>query len=253
MIKEQLLYGVHALTEALQSATPVNMIYLKKGLSSDEVRTIRQLARDAEVPIKEVPLEKLNRLTRKAHQGCVAVASPIEYTHLEQLVPMLFEQGKEPLLMVLDELTDVRNFGAIARSAECFGCHGIIITQYNNVSVTADAVNASAGALLRIPVARVAALPKALSYLKESGIRLAAASEKGSFSCTEAPLSGPLALIMGNEHHGIAERTLSFADLTVTIPMIGRISSLNVSVAAGILLFEAARQRNNRASTNYNK
>lgn len=243
MIKEQLLYGVHALAEALHNGNPIDTIYLKKGLISPEVQSIKQMARTAGVPVKEVPIEKLNRLTRKAHQGCVAIASPIEYANLEQLVPMLYENGEIPFLIVLDELTDTRNFGAIARSAECFGCHGIVITQRNSVSVTADAVNASAGALLRIPVARVASLPRALTFLKESGIGLTAASERGTLSCNKAIFEGPVALIMGNEHHGLRERSLALADQMVNIPMMGHISSLNVSVAAGILLFEITKQR----------
>lgn len=243
MIKEKILFGIHSVHEALQAEKEIDKIYLRRALVNDEVRAIKQLARAQRVPIFEVPAEKLNRFTRGAHQGCVAIMAQVSYTDIEQLIPMLFEQGEDPFVVVLDGVTDTRNFGAIARSAECAGAHALIIAERGSVSVSADAVNASAGALMRIPVCRVSSITQAAVYLRECGLQLIAASEKSALPYYQTPLVGPIALVMGGEHEGISPAVLRQAERSVVIPQKGKIGSLNVSVAAGIILFEIARQR----------
>lgn len=243
MIKQKYIYGIHPLREALLAQQTIDRIYLRRAMQSSEIKEIRQLAEKAKVPVLEVPVEKLNRLTRGTHQGCVALVSPIAYTELDWLLPAIFEQGRDPLLVILDGIQDTRNFGAIARSAECAGADAIVIPARHSVSVTADAVNASAGALLRIPVCRTDNIAQTIEQLAHSGLKIVIASEKAQEIYYEASLSGPLALVMGNEHTGVASHTRSLATNEIAIPQYGAIGSLNVSVAAGILLFEIARQR----------
>lgn len=245
MIKEQSVYGIHSVLEALESGRLLDKIYIRKGLNAETIRQIRSLAREQFIPVQEVPVEKLNRMTRKAHQGCIAVVAPIEYTRLEQLIPSLYENGEEPFIIVLDGLTDTRNFGAIARSAECAGAHALVIPSHGSVSVTADAINASAGALMHIPVCRVPHIGKALSFLSMSGVNVAAADEKAREKYFEADLSGPIAIVVGNEHDGVSKEAREESSLKIAIPLKGSIGSLNVSVAAGILLFDVARRRLN--------
>lgn len=243
MIKEQILYGIHSVEEALATGKLLDKIYLKKGITGEAIQQIRHQARLQQIPIQEVPLEKLNRLTRKAHQGCVAIVAPIEYTYLDNLIPSLYERGNDPFIIVLDGITDTRNFGAIARSALCAGADAIIIPSYGSVSVTADAVNASVGALLHIPVCRVPSIGKALAFLRSSGIAVVIADEKAKDFYFEASLEGPLALVMGNEYKGVSSEARREATQSIAIPLKGEIGSLNVSVAAGILLFDVARRR----------
>ncbi len=243
MIKEQLLYGIHSVEEALSTGILLDKIYLKRGITGDSIRNIRLMAREQQVPVQDVPLEKLNRITRKAHQGCIAIVAPIEYTQLESFIPQLYEQGIDPFLVVLDGITDTRNFGAIARSAVCAGVHAIIIPSYGSVSVTADAINASVGALMHIPVCRVASIPKAIQFLAMSGINSVIADEKSSYVYYKSDLTGPIALVMGNEYKGVSPEAKKQATMSVSIPLKGDIGSLNVSVACGILLFDIARQR----------
>lgn len=249
IVKEQLLYGIHSVEEALTSGKLLDKIYLKKGSGNESTLNIRRIARRMQIPIQEVPLEKLNRLTRKAHQGCIAVVAPIEYTDLENLIPSLFEEGKDPFIIILDGITDTRNFGAIARSALCAGADAIIIPSTGSVSVTADAVNASVGALMHIPVCRVSSIGKTLAYLKMSGINIAIADEKAQEPYYNTPLGGPIALVMGNEFKGVSTEARKEANLSVSIPIKGEIGSLNVSVAAGILLFDIVRRRTQTIDT----
>lgn len=238
-----MIYGIHSVLEALESGKILNKIYIRKGIDPQMLQKIKLLARPQMIPIQQVPIEKLNKLTTKAHQGCIALVAPVEYTDMEQLVPFLFEQGKDPFIVVLDGITDTRNFGAIARTAECAGVDAIIIPSYGSVSVTADAINASAGALLHIPVCRVPNISQAVSFLSLSGINLVIANEKAQTTFFESELTGPIALILGNEHEGVSPQVQKIATTQVAIPMKGRISSLNVSVAAGILIYEIIKQR----------
>jgi 23S rRNA (guanosine2251-2'-O)-methyltransferase len=240
-----LIFGLRPIMEALESGKDFEKIYLLKNMQPAMSRLITELANPAGVPISVVPEEKLNTLTRKNHQGAVAFLSPISYQPLPELVISLFEQGKNPLLMLLDRVTDVRNFGAIARSAECLGAHAIVIPSRGGAQINGDAMKTSAGALNILPVSREANLKQTIRYLQGSGIQVVACTEKAvdDLSVNAPDLSGPVALLLGSEEDGISPEYLKMADARVKIPILGTISSLNVSVAAGIMLFEAARQR----------
>ena len=242
MGKNNLIFGIHPLIEALEAGREIDKILLKRGLRSSEVSHIMDVAKERTIPVQIVPEERLTRLTRKQHQGVIAFISEIEYTQLDQLIPMLYEEGRSPYVVLLDGLTDVRNFGAIARTAECAGVDAIIIPERGSVSVTADAVKTSAGALHRIPVCRVSSIQAAVTLLQENGIQIVAASEKAADIYTESELSLPLGLVLGAEDHGVSQDVLCRADKIVRIPQVGAIGSLNVSVAGGILIYEVVRQ-----------
>lgn len=242
MKQNKLIFGTHSLLEALDAGREIDKIFIRRGLRTDETQRITALARERIIPVQMVPEEKLNRLTMRNHQGVVAFLAEIEYTHLEQLIPQIYEEGRAPFFVLLDGVTDVRNFGAIARTAECAGADAIIIPERGSVSVTGDAVKTSAGALLRIPVCRVSSIPNAIRTLQSNGIKVVAASEKASTLYTAEPLTKPLGLVMGSEEDGISDEALRLSDTIVRIPQAGAIGSLNVSVAAGILLYEVARQ-----------
>lgn len=238
-----MIFGIRAVLEALDAGEELDHIYVKRETNSAMMKELLAAVGERRIPVRKVPVEKLNRLTRKSHQGIVAIKSATTYHHLDQLLPSLFESGKDPFIVLLDGITDVHNFGAIARTCECAGVDAIVIFEQNSVYVTGGAVNASAGALLRIPVCRERSLPATLDLLQQSGLQLAGATEKGTLSMYEAPLTGPLALLMGAEDRGLSEHSLKRADHLVRIPMFGEIGSLNVSVAAGVLIYEAIRQK----------
>ena len=240
MGKPNLIFGMHPLLEALEAGREIDKILLKRGLRSEEVSRITALARERTIPLQIVPEERLTRLTRKQHQGVIAFI--IEYTPLETLIPMLYEAGRSPFVLLLDGLTDVRNFGAIARTAECAGGDALIIPERGSVTVTADAIKTSAGALHRLPVCRVSSIMSAVSLLQASGLKIVAASEKARDVYTETELRLPLGLVLGAEDEGVSEEVLRRADHIVRIPQVGAIGSLNVSVAAGILIYEIVRQ-----------
>lgn len=242
MGKPNLIFGMHPLLEALEAGREIDKILLKRGLRSEEVSRISTLARERTIPLQIVPEERLTRLTRKQHQGVIAFISEIEYTPLETLIPMLYEAGRSPFVLLLDGLTDVRNFGAIARTAECAGVDALIIPERGSVTVTADAIKTSAGALHRLPVCRVSSIMSAVSLLQASGLKIVAASEKARDVYTETELRLPLGLVLGAEDEGVSEEVLRRADHIVRIPQVGAIGSLNVSVAAGILIYEIVRQ-----------
>ena len=242
MGKPNLIFGMHPLLEALEAGREIDKILLKRGLRSEEVSRITALARERTIPLQFVPEERLTRLTRKQHQGVIAFISEIEYTPLETLIPMLYEAGRSPFVLLLDGLTDVRNFGAIARTAECAGVDALIIPERGSVTVTADAIKTSAGALHRLPVCRVSSIMSAVSLLQASGLKIVAASEKARDVYTETELRLPLGLVLGAEDEGVSEEVLRRADHIVRIPQVGAIGSLNVSVAAGILIYEIGRQ-----------
>lgn len=242
MGKPNLIFGMHPLLEALEAGREIDKILLKRGLRSEEVSRITALARERTIPLQIVPEERLTRLTRKQHQGVIAFISEIEYTPLETLIPMLYEAGRSPFVLLLDGLTDVRNFGAIARTAECAGVDALIIPERGSVTVTADAIKTSAGALHRLPVCRVSSIMSAVSLLQASGLKIVAASEKARDVYTETELRLPLGLVLGAEDEGVSEEVLRRADHIVRIPQVGAIGSLNVSVAAGILVYEIVRQ-----------
>lgn len=242
-MKEQQLFGVRPVMEAVEAGKSVDKVFLKKGIEGDNARELMDLLRRHKIPYLFVPLEKLNRITRKNHQGVIAMMTPVETASLDAIIPELFEKGEVPLLIALDGVTDVRNFGAIARSAECLGAHALVIPYRGSAPLSADAIKTSAGALMRVPVCKVDDLGRALKFISESGIRLIGFSEKGQKTIAESDLNGPVALVMGSEEDGIARENMKLLDELVRIPMSGETSSLNVSVSAGIGLYEAYRQR----------
>ena len=242
--KSTSIFGVHPVNEALRSGKPIDKILLKQGFNSEGIPGLLTILREQHIPFQYVPVEKLNRICGGNHQGIIAMVSELEYTELEKLVPMLFEQGKLPAIALLDGITDVRNLGAIARSAECAGIDALVLPARGSAQINADAIKTSAGALHNIPVCRVTKLADAARYLRESGFLLIAASEKGSDYIYASDLTQPVALVMGAEDTGIDPALLRIADQYVKIPLYGKIQSLNVSVAAAIMFYELVRQRN---------
>ncbi len=239
-----MIYGIHAVTEAIRAGKEIDKLFLQEGLKSDLSSELRRLTKENNILYVMVPAQKLNRIAAgKNHQGCVAFLSSVSYSKIEDLLPTIFEAGRTPLILILDRITDVRNFGAIARSAECAGVDAIIIPTRGSAQVNGDAIKTSAGALHSIPVCREDNLKVTLDYLKDSGLRIASCTEKGSTPHYSTDLSGPLAIVMGSEEDGISTEYLKRSDVRVQIPMRGKISSLNVSVATGIILFEVLRQR----------
>lgn len=229
--------------EAIEAGKDIDKIFVAKDLQGDLAAQLLGLARKMHVITQRVPVERINRITRKNHQGVLAMMSAVTYHRLDHLVPELYEAGILPFIVILDGITDVRNFGAIARTCECAGADAIIIPEHGSVSVGGDAVKTSAGALLHIPVCRVGSTAWAVKFLKDNGYNVVAVSEKAQISYTEGEYTGPVALVMGAEDTGISEATLDECTTKVAIPMFGNIGSLNVSVAAGVMIYEVVRQR----------
>lgn len=241
--KSEMIFGVRAVIEAIQAGKYIDKILVKRDIQSDLSKELFTVLKGTLIPVQRVPVERINRITRKNHQGVVAYVSAVTYQKTEDLVPSFFEQGKNPVFVMLDGVTDVRNFGAIARTCECAAVDAIIIPAKNSVSVNADAVKTSAGALHTLPVCREQSLTRTLQYLKDCGFHVVAATEKGDYDYTKADYTGPICIIMGAEDKGVSYDNLALCDEWVKIPMLGTIESLNVSVAAGILVYEAVRQR----------
>lgn len=242
--KNEMIFGIRAIIEAIQAGKEIDKIIIKKDIQSELSKELLTVVKDMHIPIQRVPVERINRMTKKNHQGVVAFISPIAYQSVEQLVPTLFEEGKNPLFIMLDGITDVRNFGAIARTCECAGVDAIIIPSKNSVSVNADAIKTSAGALHTIPVCRETNLTTTIKYLKACGFNIIAATEKGDYDYTKANYTLPTCIIMGAEDKGVAYEHLALCDEWIKIPLYGSIESLNVSVAAGVVIYEAIKQRN---------
>ena len=240
----EMIFGVRAVLEALEAGKEIDKILVKRDIQSELSRELFSALKGRTIPVVRVPVEKLNRITRKNHQGVIAFISAVEYAHVDSLVPTLYEEGKVPFLVLLDGITDVRNFGSIARTCDCAGADAIILPVHNSVTVNADAVKTSAGALHTLPVCREKNITETLRYLKESGIRIVCATEKGTKSYTAADYTGPVCVVMGAEDTGIPVEHLRLCDDWVSIPQYGNIESLNVSVATGVILYEAVRQRN---------
>lgn len=238
-----LVYGIHPVIEAIKAGRQIDKILLHSDFTPDRAPELFHLIRAYHIITQRVPQQRLDRITRKNHQGIIALIPPIEYQPLGNIVQSLFEQGQNPFLLLLDGITDVRNFGAIARTADAAAVNAIIIPEHTSVSITPDAIKTSAGALSSLPVCREHSSAAAARYLKDSGIQLIAVSEKASIPYTAPDYSLPSALVFGSEHHGINPNVLSLCHSHVAIPMHGAISSLNVSVAAAILMFEVVRQR----------
>ena len=242
--KEQIIFGIHAVMEALEAGREMEKVLLKRDRSTSE--TFGELKRkliDGKIPFQHVPQEKLNSITRKNHQGVIAYVSQISYGEIEFILPGIFERGKTPLILVLDQVSDVRNFGAIARTAECAGVDAIVLPYRGSARITAEAIKTSAGALHTIPVCRHPDLRLLLDYLRNSGLQVIAASEKANTSMYQADLTVPAAILMGSEDRGVSAALMEYVDRSISIPQFGTIGSLNVSVATGVILYEVIRQR----------
>lgn len=243
MQEENLIFGMRSVIEALDAGKDIEKILIQKGLSNELYNQLRQSLKGQTVPIQFVPPEKLKRLTDKNHQGVIAYLTEINYYATEDLLSEVFEKGNIPLVLVLDRVTDVRNFGAIARSAECAGVDFIIIPSRGAAQINGDAIKTSAGALHRLKVCREDNLKNTLEFLKESGLQVISCHEKTDKLIYDADFTKPTAIIMGSEENGISNEYLKRSDMQVKIPMPGKIASLNVSVASGIVLFEVVKQR----------
>ena len=243
--KSQVVFGIRAVIEAIESGKQVDKVLMKKDLGGELARELLSVTREYNVPVQRVPVERINKVTRKNHQGVIAFMAAVAYYHVDDIVPALYDEGINPLVVVLDGVTDVRNFGAIARTCECAGVNCIVIPERNSVSVNADAVKTSAGALNYLPVCRERNLVKAVQYLRDSGFKVMGASEKTDLNYTKADFTGPVAIVLGAEDTGISTDVLKLCDTLVAIPEFGQINSLNVSVAGGIMIYEVVRQRLN--------
>lgn len=243
MNKTDYIFGLWAIIEAIEAGRDIDKVLVKKDLNGDLAKELLAKAKEYGVLVRRVPVEKLNRITMKNHQGAVAILAAVGYQKLDNIIPKLYEEGKTPMMIVLDGVTDIRNFGAIARTACCAGADAIVIPSHNSVSITADAVKTSAGALFHIPVCREHSTLDAVRRLKENGYMIVAATEKGAKNYTKIDFTVPVAIVMGAEETGISDDVLRQADDLAAIPITGEIGSLNVSVAAGVMIYEAVRQR----------
>lgn len=241
--EKDMIFGIRAVIEAIQAGSEIDKILVRRDMTSELSRELFTALNGLEVPVQKVPLEKLNRITLKNHQGVIAFISPVTFQHIEDIIPSIYEEGRMPFIVVLDGVTDVRNFGAIARTCECAGVDAIVVPFKGGAALNGDAVKTSAGALLKIPVCREHNIVNALKFIASSGIKVVAATEKASQNYTETSMSEPLAIVMGAEDEGVSPEILRLCDNMVKIPMLGTIDSLNVSVAAGVLIYEAVRQR----------
>lgn len=241
---KQLTAGTHACHDALKDGREFERVFIKKGARGELFEAIIGMCKEQAVPFSFVPGEKLDRLTNVNHQGVVGLHAEISYQKYEDIIPFLFEQGLSPLCVLLDRVTDVRNFGAIVRTAESLGAHCIIIPDRGAAQINTEAIKTSAGAIGRLPICRTDNLDEAISFLRLSGIRVVAASEKGSVPVYQSELSGPLAIVMGSEEDGVSSQILDNVDEVLHVPMSGKTGSLNVSVAMGMFMYEASRQRN---------
>lgn len=241
--KNEMIFGVRAVIEAIQAGKEIGKVMVKKDIQSELSKELFAALKNTQIPVQRVPVERINKITRKNHQGVVAFISPVTYQNTEDIVPLLFELGKIPFIILLDGVTDVRNFGAIARTCECAGVDAIIIPSKNSVSVNADAVKTSAGALHTIPVCRESNITKTIKFLKNCGFSIVAATEKGDYDYTKGDYAKPVCIILGAEDTGVPYEHLALCDEWIKIPLFGTIESLNVSVAAGVIIYEAIKQR----------
>lgn len=237
------IYGLRPVIEAIDGDTQIDKVLIQNGLAGPLAGELKGRIRDNNIPFQFVPIEKLNRMTKGNHQGVVALISPIEYKHALDLIPQLMEGEKAPMVLLLDHVTDVRNFGAIVRTAECTGVDAVIIPDHGSAQVSDDAVKTSSGALLRMPICRESNLKTVLNLAKQCGMQIVAATEKGATDYLEVDYTKPTLLVMGAEETGISPEILKMADSRAKLPILGQVQSLNVSVAAAVFMYEVLRQR----------
>ncbi len=243
MQSKEKIYGIHSVQEAINSGTSLAKVFIQKDIHNDGIRDIITELKKFDIPFQFVPKEKLNRLTSKAHQGIIAISSAVDFASIDDVLPQIFENGETPFIALLDKITDVRNFGAIARSAECFGIHALVIPAVGSAMLNADALQASAGALHKVTVCREINFMRSIENIKNSGLQLVAITEKATKEISEINFSLPTAIIMGSEGSGIDPELLKICDDSAKIKMTGEIQSLNVSVAAGIVFYEKSKMR----------
>ena len=243
MEKNELIFGLRVIIEAITSNKTIDKVFLQKGLKGELFSKLEMLLNKNSINKSYVPVEKLNRLTKNNHQGAVAQISPIEFHDLERLVLNIAESGKKPLFLLLDQISDVRNFGAIIRTAECTGVSGIIIQKKGGAPINSDTIKTSAGAVFKVPICKVNHIKDAVFYMQASGIKVIAATEKTNDTLYDISFKEPCAIIMGSEGRGINPSTLKVVDAKAKLPLLGDIESLNVSVACGAFLYEVVRQR----------
>ncbi len=243
---QDMVYGIRPVLEAIDTGNEIEKVFVQRGTGSDAFKELLHKLRAHSIPYQVVPAEKLNRLTRKNHQGVVAYISPITFSNIEHIVPGLYEQGKMPFLLILDRISDVRNFGALLRTAESAGVDAVVIPSKGSAQLNSGTIKSSAGAIYKIPICRAHNIKEVIDFLKSSGIKVAAATEKTVHPYFKTDLTGPIAIIMGSEGEGVSGEYLKRADIKLKIPMMGEIESLNVSVAGAVLMYEVVRQRFNK-------
>jgi 23S rRNA (guanosine2251-2'-O)-methyltransferase len=241
---KEFVFGIHSVIETIRAGKEIDKLLVQRELgNSSAIAELLQAANEFNVPISRVPSDKLDRVTRKNHQGVIAFVSAIRYASLHNVLSSIYDKGQTPLILILDRITDVRNFGAIARSAECAGVHAIVIPNKGAAQINSDAVKTSSGALNFIPVCREENLRDTVTYLQESGLQVVVCTEKTQDPVFKVDFTPPTAIIMGSEEDGVSQDLIKKAEILARIPMAGQIASLNVSVAAGIVIYEAVRQR----------
>lgn len=243
MDRSDYIFGIRPVLEALEASKSIDKILVKREINGELIKEVLKKAKELDVPVQKVPNEKLNRITMKNHQGVIAIVSPVRYRDLDNLLVSLYEEGKNPMGLILDGITDARNFGAIARSAECAGADFIIIPERGSASVTSDSMRSSAGALFHIPVCREKDLAQTIKRLHENGYKVVGASEKSNINYTDINFTIPVVIVMGAEDTGLSPEVLRHCDELAAIPILGKVGSLNVSVACGVMLYEVVRQR----------
>lgn len=242
-ITTDFIYGTRAIIEAIESGKELDKLLIQKDAKNELTAELLKLCRDMSIPAQRVPIEKLNRVTRKNHQGAIAFMSSVAFASLDNLISEAYQKGESPFFIILDRITDVRNFGAIARTAECAGVHGILVPSRGSAQIGSDAMKTSAGALNYMPICRSENLKVTIKSLKENGIQIVACSEKADQTIYETDFSVPVALLMGSEEDGISPEYLKLCDAHAKLPIQGQIDSLNVSVATGVISYEVIRQR----------
>jgi len=243
--KQNLIYGIRPIIEAIHAGKEIDKLFIQAGLKGELYKELNELISKNRVPTQFVPIEKINKLAPNNNQGVVGFLSNVSYQSLENIVMSAFEEGRAPLILILDRITDVRNFGAIVRTAECTGVDAIVIPSKGAAQINEDAIKTSAGALHTMNICREENLKSTIHFLKASGLQVVAATEKTRINYTDADFTKPTAFIMGSEEDGVSGEYLKLCDQQLAIPLLGKIQSLNVSVACGVMLYETVRQRGN--------